>query len=172
MRHIAVLAFAALLAAPSTAFAGKDPCKGVKVKKDAFGSYRTFEMGDFKVKSSETGYQLSLGLNTGGGYGGFGSNSNEMVMQGAIVEFLMADESHIEITTSANTGPKLVTIMGVSITHYELPLSLTAEQMTQFTSQPVTAFRVMQGGDAWHTGEVKKKDSEKFNETMKCMLST
>jgi hypothetical protein len=170
MSRFTVALLAAMLS--TSAFAAKDPCKGVKVKKDAFGSTRVAEVGDFKVKQVQDGWALSLGFNHGGGYGAFTANSMEQLPEGTIVEVLMADGSKLELESVGSTGPKLVSVMGVSVTHFDMAVGVDKAKLELLTSQEVKAFRIMRGAEAWHTSEIKKGDAKKFQEVGSCMIST
>lgn len=170
MSRLTFLLAALLFAGP--AMAGKDPCKGVKVKKDAFGETRIADVGDFKLRQSKSGWSLTLGFNHGGGYGAFTANSMEQLPEGTVVEVLMADESKVMLTTVGQTGPKVVSVMGVSVTHFDMGVAVDKASVKLLTAQPVKAFRVMKGSEAWHTAEIKNGDAKKFLEVGSCMVGS
>ncbi len=162
----------ALFASP--AFAGgkkvKDPCKGVKSEQDAFALTRSFDKGDLKIKKVGDAWSLQLGFNAGGGYGAFTATTTNVLAAGTVVEVMLADGSTMNLTSSAQVGPTNVYIMGVSVTHYDVPLTLSDEEAAMLT-QPIKAFRVMKGAEAFHSGEANKGDAKKFAETMACMTT-
>jgi hypothetical protein len=169
-RLFTLVAASMLLSTPS--FAAKDVCKGVKVKKDAFGSARVAEAGDLKLKFVDGKWVLTLGINAGGGYGGFAANRLENLPEGTDVEVMLADDTRIALQTSASVGPQLINIMGISVTHYDLPFSLEPEIVRSLVNQPITAYRIVKAGDTWAQSETKKGDAKKFTEMGTCMLGT
>lgn len=173
-RVLSLLVAASLAATP--AFAGKDPCKGVKAKGDAFGMTRSYEAGDLKLRkmTTDTGstWAMTLGFNQGGGYGAFSALSMEVLPEGTVIEVLMEDGSKVELLTSAAAGSQQVSIMGIMVSHYDLPITLEEAQVKALSSQPLKAFRVMKGAEAWKTDEFKKGDAQKFSDTAACMLGS
>ncbi|HMV68200.1 MAG TPA: hypothetical protein PKA64_15240 [Myxococcota bacterium] len=170
MRLIGLAVLATLASAP--ALAGGDPCKGVQVKKDAFGSSRSFSAGDLKIKKVGEAWTFTIGTNKGGGYGGFSSTNLEQIAAGTTIEVMLADGTRVELQTSAVAGGQIVSVMGVTVTHYELPMTVTAEQLQQLVSQPIKAFQVMRGADQWTSGEFKNGDATKFKDTVMCMMGS
>lgn len=171
MKRLLALALAsAVLTTP--AFAEKDACKGVQLKKDSFGSVRYFEAGELTLKVIEGKWTLQLGMNKGGGYGGFATMNLEQLAAGSAVEVLFEDGSSAQLTTSAPAGGQFVSIMGVSTTHYEVPIQLDVDAIKGLIAQPIKAYRVVVNGETWAKGEVSKGDAAKFIETATCMIGT
>ena len=167
-RLLAALLLTSFVATP--AFAEKDPCKGVQIKKDSFGSSRQFEAGELTIRQTGESFTVNLGLNKGGGYGMFTTMNIEQLPTGSNVEVLFEDGSSITLTTTAPAGGQFVSIMGISTTHYELPLAVSVEQLRTLIAKPIKAYRVVVGADTWGSAEVSKGDSAKFAETVTCMI--
>lgn len=174
MNRFATLLIASALAA-SPALAGgkkvKDPCKGVKSKQDAFALTRAFDAGDLKIKQIGDAWSMQLGFNAGGGYGAFTATTTNVIAEGTTVEVMLGDGAKLTATSSAQVGPTNVYIMGVSVTHYDVPVTLTAEEAAILGSQPIKAFRVMKGAEAFYSGEANKGDAKKFAEAVACMTT-
>jgi hypothetical protein len=170
MRLLGLALLATLASTP--ALAGGDPCKGVQVKKDAFGGSRVFEAGDLKLRKTGDAWTFIIGLNKGGGYGAFSTTNLEQIAAGTSVEVMLEDGSVVALSTSAVAGGTIYNIMGAVVTHYDLPFTVTAEQLTTLTAQQIKAFRVLRGVDVWYSGEFKTGDSGKFKETATCMMGT
>jgi hypothetical protein len=158
--------------ASSSAFAAKDPCKDVSVKKDAFGTARTYDKGDIDFKKIGESMQLVVEFTGGGGYGGFSAASALQVAAGTAVEVLMADGSVVTFVTTAPTGPVTYTIMGIMVTKYPLIVGVTPEQVGLLLAQDIKAARVMKGAETWMSLEIKPNDAAKWRETVSCMSST
>jgi hypothetical protein len=171
MNRILSVALAAFLFS-TAAHAAKDPCKGVKIQKDAFGSTRVAEVGDLKLKRTADKWVFVLGMNKGGGYGAFSTNNMEFLPEGTAVEILMEDGSSINLLTVGAAGPTMYSIMGVMVTHYDLNLAVSDEHIGLLLSQPVKAYRVLKGADTWQTDEFKSGDIKKFQEIGTCMRET
>jgi hypothetical protein len=171
MNRLATLALATLLFS-TAAHAAKDPCKGVSVKKDAFGSTRVAEVGDLKLKRAGDKWVFVLGMNKGGGYGAFSAANMEFLPEGTVVEILMEDGSSISLTTVGASGPTQYSVMGIMVTHYDLNLSVSDEHIGLLLSQPVKAYRVLKGSDTWNSDEFKAGDIKKFQEIGTCMRET
>lgn len=166
-----MILFASLLLC-SPAFAGKDPCKGVKSKTDAFATTRSFEKGDLKIKKVDDAWSMQLGFASGGGYGAFTATTSHVLPEGTKVEILLQDGSKLSVSSSAQVGPTQVNIMGVAVTTYDVPLTLTEDEAKMLGTQPIKAFRVMKGAEAFHSGEPNKGDAKKFAEAMACLTTT
>jgi hypothetical protein len=169
MRHlVAALLLSSFVAAP--AFAEKDPCKGVQIKKDSFGSSRYYEAGELTLRGSNGTWTLNLGINKGGGYGAFTTMNLEQLPAGAQVEVMFEDGAVLAMSSSAAAGGQFVSIMGISTTHYEVPVLVTVEQLKELIGKPIKAFRVVVNGETWGSKDVSKGDSDKFRETVACMI--
>lgn len=158
--------------ASSSAFAAKDPCKDVSVKKDAFGTVRTYDNGDIDFKKIGESMQIVFEFTGGGGYGGFSSGSLQQVPEGTAVEVMMADGSVLTLMTTAPAGPVTYAIMGIVVTKYPLIVGVTAEQVAQLLAQDIKAARVMKGAETWMALEIKPNDAAKWRETVTCMTTT
>lgn len=170
MRLMALALLAALASTP--ALAGGDPCKGVQVKKDAFGTARSYTAGDLKIRKAGESWTFIIGLNKGGGYGAFTSTNLEQLAAGTGIEVMLEDGSVVQLNTSAAAGGQIVSIMGVTVTHYDLPVTVTLEQLQTLTAQNIKAFRVLRGAEQWFSGEFKAGDAGKFKETVVCMMGS
>lgn len=171
-RFATLIVAASLAAAP--AYAGKkvkDPCKGVKAEQDAFAITRSFEKGDLKIKQVGEAWSMQLGFNAGGGYGAFTATTTNVLAEGTVVEVMLDDGSTMSVKSSAQVGPTNVYIMGVSVTHYDVPITLSDEEAKMLAAQPIKAFRVMKGAEAFHSGEANKGDAKKFMEAVACMTT-
>lgn len=169
-RLIALVVAGALAASP--AFAAKDPCKDVSIKKDAFGTTRVYDKMDIQFR--KTGEQTVLGFefSGGGGYGGFAMSAGQQVPAGQAVEVLLADGTIVPLATSAPAGPVVYNVMGVVVTKYPMSVTVSPEQLAQLLGQDIKAARVMQGAETWMSMEVKPPDAQKWRATVQCMIGS
>jgi hypothetical protein len=170
MRFVGLLLASTLLATP--AFAGKDPCKGVSVKKDAFGETRSFEAGDLRLKKSGDTWNFTIKFNVGGGLGGFTALSFNMIPAGSTVQLALADGSVVDLTSSANATTQTTAVMGVVVQYLEIPMSVTPDQIKALTAQDIKAARLIQNDSAVATSEFKSGDASKFKATAACMIGS
>lgn len=170
MRFATLLLASSLLATP--AFAGKDPCKGVSVKKDAFGETRSFEAGDLRLKKAGDNITFIVKFNVGGGLGGFTALSFNMIPAGSTLQIALADGSVVDLTTSANAVTQTAAVMGVVLQYLEIPMTLTADQLKALTASEIKGARIIQNGTAAASAEFKAGDSKAFKETGACMAGT
>jgi hypothetical protein len=170
MFRSAALLAGLLVAAP--AFAAKDPCKNVQLKKDSFGDTRILEAGDLKLVKTGGKWSFTASFGAGGGYGGFAALTFEPIPAGSTVEILLADQAIVPVTTTTVSNPMTVAIMGIVVQKYSLQISLTDEQLKGIVAQPIKAIRVLKGTEPWYTGEISVGDSKKFQEAASCMATT
>lgn len=168
-RSVALLA-GLLVAAP--AFAAKDPCKNVQLKKDSFGDTRILEAGDLKLVKTGGNWSFTASFAAGGGYGGFAALTFEPIPAGSTVEILLADQTIVPVTTTATAAPVTVAVFSVVVQKYALPIALSPEQLKALVAQPIKAIRVLKGTEPWYTGEISVGDAKKFQEAASCMATT
>ncbi len=171
MLRSAALLTGLLLASP--AFAAKDPCKGVTLKKDSFGDNRILEAGDLKLTKAGDKWAFNASFGAGGGYGGFTALTFDPIPGGSTVDVLLADDSIVQVTTLTLATPQTVAIMGIVSQEYNLPISLTTDQVKALSAQTIKAVRVLKAtGETWYVGEISKGDATKFQEAAACMVTT
>lgn len=171
MLRSATLLAGLLLATP--ALAAKDPCKGVSIKKDAFGDNRVLEAGDLKLTKAGDKWAFNASFGAGGGYGGFTALTFDPIPAGSTVDVLLADQSIVQVQTIGVAMPQTVAIMGIVSQKYALPISLTTDQVKAISGQEIKAIRVLKvTGETWYVGEISGGDAKKFMEAAACMATT
>lgn len=167
---LAALAAMTMISAPAMA---KDPCPGVKEKKDSFGTARLFEAGDMKIRKVGDSWTFTINMSAGGGYGGFVATQNEVIAAGSMLEVKLADGTVTSMPIAASVSATVVYVMGVTAAYYPIPVVPSPEQITLLSTQNVVAMRVLRGGvDPAQSGEAKKGDAEKFRAALACMASS
>lgn len=170
MRFLSLLVASTLLATP--ALAAKDPCKGVTVKKDAFGETRSFEAGDLRLKKAGDAITFTVKFNVGGGVGGFTALSFNMIPAGSTLQIALADGSVIDLTTAANAVTQTSAIMGIVVQYMEIPMTVTVDQLKALTASEIKGARIIQNGAAAASAEFKSGDAKSFMTTGACMAGS
>jgi len=83
----------------------------------------------------------------------------------------MADDTLLDLASTAAVGPTFVNIMGIMVAYIPFPIQLTPEQIAALSAQPIKAARSDAGGKSIST-EIKGKDGQKFQETFTCLTTT
>lgn len=158
--------------ASAPALAAKDPCKGVQVKNSAFGATRSVDAGAIKLRKTGDAWSMQLEFDAGGGYGGFVGMNAQALPPGTKVEIMLDDGSIVAIESSASAAAISATIMGVTAIKYQIPFSVTLDQLKTLTSQPFKAARVVNDASKPLEASFSNGDVKKFQETGACMITT
>ncbi|MCB9664421.1 MAG: hypothetical protein H6732_09920 [Alphaproteobacteria bacterium] len=171
MFRIATLVLLGTLAS-APALAAKDPCKGVSVKKDSFGTTRALDAGALKLRKTGDKWSMQIEFDAGGGYGGFVGMNAQALPPGTKVEVMLEDGSIVALESASSAAAISATIMGVTSIKYQVPFAPTDDQLKALTAQPLKAARVVNDAEKPLANEFSNGDIKKFQEVATCMLST
>jgi hypothetical protein len=168
--RLLAVALAVSLAQP--ALAGKDPCKGVSVKKTAFGSTRVLDAGKLKLKQSEGTTTLFVSFDAGGGFGAWARSTAEQVPAGAEMQMKLSDDSIFTMQSSGITAPRSATIMGVLAVWYEVPFTVDATQVAAIVDGNPEVARLLLDGGREVIRKISKGDMKTFAKSAVCMMGS
>jgi hypothetical protein len=146
LRSLSSLAALALaLSLPATAVAGKDPCAGVEIKKDAFGSSvwkLSLNLGTFSLFELKSTPQGTVFTTIAAEY----NVSTKEALEGAVAQIALDDGTVFSYTLPGNVPPVLMS--NGSGTVWQITMPVDAARLGQLAASRIKNVRIDVGNGA------------------------